>query len=296
LEKSKPKTRRRRKPRRRKRRRGKLQTLQAVVSAILGWLKSALKYAALWLREFSRRIGLVIANPFKAFREIAENPDIGGPIAILVILIAMDLINRQLFMLFKTDLYILKKPDLLEPLNPSLMDYTTAIRLAVMSLVNYGYFILRNTAIYYLMAWLFKAERRFTTILMATIYSISVYIIGKIIEAAMILFVVPPLTVVVAVDTAVVMLSSSITLVLMNMKNIEIADAMTNTYKAEWEKRTIPQVLFNIGYSFSIWSYLICSVALYILCRMQKKKALVAGLAPAAVDAIIKLVLYGGFF
>jgi len=293
---TKPKTRRRRKPRRRRKRRGKIQTLQTAAAIILGGLKSTLKHAALWLREFSRRTGLVIANPFKAFKEIAENPDIGGPIAILAILIAMDIINKQLFMLFKTNLYILKRPDLLEPLNPSLMDYATAIRLAVMSLLNNGYFILRTTAIYYLMTWLFRAERSFTTILMATTYSISVYIIGKIIEAAMILFVVPPLTVVVAVDTAVVMLSSSITLVRMNLKNIEIADTMTNAYRTEWETLTIPQVLFNIGYSFSVWSYLICSVALHILCRMPKKKALIAGLTPVVVDTIIRLVLYGGFF
>lgn len=292
MEEAKPKKRKRKA----RRRRGKIQALQTALSVILGGLKSAFRYGFLWFREFSRRAGLVIVNPFKAFKEMAENPDIGGPIAVLVILIAMDVINRQLFMLFKTNLYILKRPDSLEPLSPSLMDYATATSLAVMSLLNNGYFILRTAAIYYLMTWLFKAERRFTTILMATTYSMAVYMVGKIIEAAMILSVVPPLTVVVAVDTAVIMISSSITLVRMNLKNVEIADAMTNAYRAEWEALTIPQVLFKIGYLFSVWSYFICSVALYVICRMPKKKALMAGLTPVLVDAVLRLVLYGRLF
>ncbi|MEM2849785.1 MAG: YIP1 family protein, partial [Candidatus Bathyarchaeia archaeon] len=252
--------------------------------------------SGLWLKEFLRRAGLVTVNPLKAFVEIGENPDIGGPIAVLMILIIADLINRQLFMLFKTELFILKGSDVLEPYKSSLMDTATATQIAVMSLINYGYYILRNSIIYYVMMWILKTERHFTSILMATAYAMFTYVIGKVIEALAILFVIPPLTIVIAVDTSVAMLSSSVTLVLINMENVEIANAMTNTYREAWENQPAPRVLSNMGYAFSIWSCLICIIALYTMFKMPKSKALIAGITPLIADAILRVVLLGGFF
>ncbi|MBS7611852.1 hypothetical protein KEJ27_06555 [Candidatus Bathyarchaeota archaeon] len=257
---------------------------------------SGLKWSGLWLKEFLRRAGLVAINPLKAFAEIGENPDIGGPIAVLVILIIADLINRQLFMLFKTDILILKGSNVLEPYKSSLMDTTTATQIAVMSLINYGYYILRNSIIYYIMMWMLKTERHFTSILMATAYAMFTYVIGKVIEALAILFVIPPLTVVLAVDTSIAMLSSSVTLVLINMENVEVANTMTNTYREVWESQLAPRVLSNMGYAFSIWSCLICTIALYVMFKMHKSKALIAGITPLIVDAILRAVLLGGFF
>jgi|YelNatPaOPRAMG01_1025707.scaffolds.fasta_scaffold00143_9 hypothetical protein len=257
---------------------------------------SGLKWSGLWLKEFLRRAGLVAFNPFKAFMEISENPDIGGPIAVLVILIIADLINRQLFMLFKTNLFILKGSGVLEPYKSSLMDTTTATQIVVMSLINYGYYILRNSIIYYIMAWILKTEKHFTSILMSTAYAMFTYVIGKVIEAFAILFIVPPLTVVLAVDTSVAMLSSSVTLVLINIGNIEAANTMTNTYREAWENQLAPKVLSNMAYVFSVWACLICTVALYVMFKMPKSKALIAGVTPLIIDAILRVVLLGRLF
>ncbi|MEM2240283.1 MAG: YIP1 family protein [Candidatus Bathyarchaeia archaeon] len=250
----------------------------------------------MWLKEFFRRAGLVAVNPLRAFTEISENPDIGGPIAVLVILIIADLVNRQLFMLFKTDILILKGSNVLEPYKSTLMDTATATQIAVMSLINYGYYILRNSIIYYIMAWILKTEKHFTSILMATAYAMFTYVLGKVIEALAILFVIPPLTVVVAVDTSVAMLSSSITLVLINIGNIEAANAMTNTYREAWEGQLAPRVLSNMAYAFSIWSCLICTIALYVMFKMPKSRAIIAGITPIIVDAVLRIVLLGRFF
>lgn len=287
------------KPRRRPRRRKaktRREKIQAIALSILKTVYSGLKWSGLWLKEFLRRAGLVTVNPLKAFVEIGENPDIGGPIAVLMILIIADLINRQLFMLFKTDILILKGSDALEPYKSSLMDTATATQIAVMSLINYGYYILRNSIIYYVMMWILKTERHFTSILMATAYAMFTYVIGKVIEALAILFVIPPLTIVIAVDTSVAMLSSSLTLVLINIENVEIANAMTNMYREAWENQLAPRVLSNMGYAFSIWSCLICIIALYVMFKMPKSKALIAGITPLIADAILRVVLLGGFF
>lgn len=285
-----------RRPRRKRRAKTRREKLKALAVSILKATYSGFKWSGLWFKEFLRRAGLVAFNPLKAFVEISENPDIGGPIAVLVMLIVADLINRQLFMLFKTELFIFKGSGVLEPYKSSLMDTATATQIAVMSLINYGYYILRNSAIYYITAWVLKTEKHFTSILMATAYSMFTYIIGKIIEALAILFIIPPLTIVLAVDTSVAMLSSSITLVLINMENIEIANTMTNTYRKAWESQLIPKVLQNMGYAFSIWSCIICMVALYVMFKMPRSKALIAGATPLIIDAILRVVLLGGLF
>ncbi len=286
------------KPRRRPRRRKaktRREKVQAIVVSILKAMYSGFKWSGLWLKEFLRRAGLAAVNPLKAFVEIFENPDIGGPIAVLVILILADLVNRQLFMLFKTELFILKGSNALEPYKSSLMDTATATQIAVMSLINYGYYILRNSIIYYVMMWILKTERHFTSTLMVTAYSMFTYVIGKVVEALAILFIIPPLTIVLGVDTSIAMLSSSVTLVLINMENIEIANTMTNAYRKAWENQLAPRFLSNMGYIFSIWSCLICVMAFYVMFKMPRSKALITGVTPLIVDAILRVVLLGGF-
>jgi len=250
-----------------------------------------LRAIGIWFKEVSRRIGLVIVHPFRAFSEIAENPDLGGPILVLSLVTALDLVNRYILYTYKTKLYIVKNPGWYQP-QPGLppMNVYTLYTLAMTFLIYMAYMVLKSVLIYYLSAWLLKGERSFTSLLIATVYSFSVYILRKTVEIVFALYILPPVDIYTTVRDDILALSSSATLLLLNEDYKRIALALSEASRKAWENLPVSKVMTYVVYGFDLWIYLIGILIVYYVTELPKDKAVIVGVLPLVLDVFLRMV------
>jgi len=245
----------------------------------------------LWFKEVSRRMGLVIVHPFRAFSEIAENPDLGGPVLVLAIVTALDLTNRYVLYTYKTKLYVVKNPQwyqLQAGLPP--MNVYTLYTLAMTFIIYMAYMVFKSVLLYYLSAWLLRGERSFTNLLIATVYSFSVYILRKAVEIVFALYFLPPVNVYTTVRDDILALSSSATLLLLNENYKHIALALSEASRRTWENLPVSKVMTYMAYGFDLWVYLLGILIVYYITELPKDKAVVVGILPLVLDVFLRTV------
>lgn len=255
-----------------------------------------LRAIAVWFKEVSRRIGLVVVNPFQAFGEIAENPDLGGPVLVLSLVTALDLCNRYILYTYKTRLYIVKNPGWFQP-QPGLppMNAYALYTLAMTFLIYMAYMLFKSVLIYYLSAWLLKGERSFIGLLIATVYSFSVYILRKTVEIVFALYLLPPVDVYTTARDDVLALSSSTTLILLNEGYKHIALTLSEASRRAWGNLLVSKVMAYLGYGFDLWVYMLGILIAYYIAELPRDKAVIVGILPLALDIFLRTVFTRAF-
>lgn len=255
-----------------------------------------LQAIAVWIKEVFRRIILVVVNPFRAFREIAENPDLGGPILVLSLVTTFDLANRYILYTYKTKLYIVKNPNFYQPLpEPPPMNAYALYTLAMTFLIYMAYMVFKSVLIFYLSAWALRGERNFMNLLIATVYSFSVYIFRKTVETVFALYLLPPVDVYTTVRDDVLALSSSATLILLNEDCKRIALTLSEASRGAWGNLLVSKVMMYLGYGFDLWVYMLGILVAYYVAELPRGKAAIVGILPLALDILLRTVFTRAF-